>query len=129
MRRRFKLIPRELEGLIVSAVSSNPRDAHRVLEPDDGCWNSGGFAPAWIRLDAGAGVEFTGVLLLPELSLDSVIHLKLRVDDRLVCEWRGMAHSGRWLRIDFHGRGRVLEVLTLESASWVAWRRIRAFAL
>ncbi len=106
-----------------------------VLAHDKRCWNSGGSAPASIRIHLGnTPVHVTRIALQAEMvpAMGSVSH-EIRLGDtqatlRGVYWYNGICTDGEWMEINLpHRMSCLLEVVTHSSPSWVAWRRIRVW--
>ena len=111
-----------------------------VLSNNDYPWNSGSYAPASIVLDLGPSpVYITRIALLTEMlpAMGKVRH-QIRVGitpDALhsVCWFNGVSLHGEWTQIQLAEEGelrrksRYIQIITHESPSWVAWRRIRVW--
>jgi len=103
-------------------------DACNVLEEGDSIWNSGKFAPASIRLKFTGGMQrVTRVELQAEMSpLRAVVHHEIRAADVVVCVKGPVAH-GAWIHVDLNCDTQLIEIVTIASPSFVAWKRIRVF--
>ena len=89
-------------------------------------WNSGRFAPACIRYEFETSVRCTRVELLPCMSPESgdVIH-EIRAGSD-VFRFSGRAVDRTWINAEIKAeRVKSIEIHTLKSPSWVAWRRVR----
>ena len=95
---------------------------------EDEVWNSGRFAPASICFTFDAPFRCTRIELLPcmEPKTGSVVH-EIRTGSD-VFNYSGSATDNVWIKAAFGGDGlrvKSVEILTLQSPSWVAWRRVR----
>ena len=117
--------------------------ASNVLESNDSYyWNAGGFAPATIRIDIGSTAAYYVTRIVLEAVMVPAMG-KVRHEIRLgltqdtvhsVFWYTGVTVDGECLQIqlvkgldDLRRRSKILEVVTHESPSWVAWRRIRVW--
>ncbi len=114
--------------------------ASHVLTFDKNYWNSGTFAPASITIDIGTmPVYVTRVALLTvmEPKTGKVRH-QIRVGSTLedmhsVCWYNGVIGDDEWMQVQLSDgnnnnprrKSRFVQILTHESPSFVAWRRIR----
>jgi hypothetical protein len=89
-------------------------------------WNSGRFAPVCIRFEFEKSVRCTRVELLPCMSPESgtVIH-EIRAGSD-VFRFSGRAVDSKWINAEINAeRIKSIDIQTLKSPSWVAWRRVR----
>ena len=105
-----------------------------VLSPDPNVmWNARSFAPAWIRFDLGRLMPCVSRMdLLPSMQPDGFVVHRIRMgmySDRMeeVARLSGMCSDRTWIRfrLPHSRRARYVEVMTVESPSWVAWIQIR----
>jgi hypothetical protein len=128
--------------------------AANVLDRSDGCWwNSGTFPPATLRLQLHGGpASLTRMALQVEMlpataRVRHEIRVGLSADTmRTACWFEGVVSSREWIRVSLdcalqgvgdagdtealelrRRRVRFIEVVTHESPSYVAWRRIRVW--
>ena len=93
-------------------------------------WNSRDFAPAWVGIDLGAVHEVSCVGLLPCMDPPSgrVVHViragQTREGMRRVRTYEGDTEDSVWLSIPIQKPARYIEISTVLSPSWVAWRRV-----
>ena len=95
---------------------------------EDEIWNAGRFAPAGIRFTFETPITCSRIELLPCMSPKAgpVVH-ELRTGSnnfQIVLD----ASDRQWIRVDIPNGGwrfKTINLLTLESPSWVAWRRVR----
>jgi hypothetical protein len=95
---------------------------------EDEVWNSGRFPPASISFTFNAPFRCTRIELLPRMDpkTGTVVH-EIRTGSD-VFNYRGCATDNEWIKAAFGGDGlrvKSVEILTLQSPSWVAWRRVR----
>ena len=111
-----------------------------VLFDSEFYWNAGAFAPASILLElSNSPVYVTRISLVPVMlpAMGKVRHeIRLGLDPqtlRNACWYNGVCVDGGWIHIqleengELRRRSRYLEVMTHESPSWVAWRRIKVW--
>ena len=95
---------------------------------DDKIWNAGKYAPASIRFDFDAPVRCTRISLLPCMSPESGhVRHEIRVGTD-VYKFSGRATDRQWIHADINADGqrvKFIQINTLTSPSWVAWRRVR----
>lgn len=117
--------------------------ASNVLEPNDYYWNAGGFSPATIHIDIGGGgaaayitrIVLEAVMVPVMGKVRHEVRLGLTPDTMHTVYWyTGVTVDGECLTIqlvnstdDLRRRSKILEIITHESPSWVAWRRIRVW--
>ena len=99
-----------------------------VLDDADTIWNSGRYAPASIRVKLTDGPQHvTSVKLQVEMSpLRAQVHHEIRAADVVVCVKGPVAH-GAWIHVDLNCDTQLIEIVTIASPSFVAWKRIRVF--
>jgi hypothetical protein len=109
-----------------------------LVRDEEWCWNSGVFAPASILLHLGnTPIHVTRIAMQTEMvpEMGKVSH-QIRLGDtrdtlQSACWYNGVCTNGEWTDIDLssdpHRMSRFLEVVTHNSPSWVAWRRIRVW--
>ncbi len=140
-KENAKLLDVEMTALKASSDSHHLWPFSRfcpsnVLTCGDYHWNAGTFAPASIVIDLGTlPVYVTQIALLAEMEPKTgkvchQIRLGLTRDTlHSVCWYSGVSQHGEWLQLQLDARreSRFVEVVTHESPSWVAWRRIRVW--
>jgi len=93
-------------------------------------WNSRDFAPAWVGIDLGSVHDVSSVALLPCMDPPSgrVVHVvragQTREGMRRVGTYEGDTEDSVWLLIPIQKQVRYIEISTILTPSWVAWRRI-----
>lgn len=102
--------------------------ANALTANEDEIWNAGRFAPAGIRFAFDAPFRCSRIELLPCMvpAKGAVVH-EFRSGGG-VYQIRTEATDRRWIRVEFEGGGMEIEkldIVTLASPSWVAWRRVR----
>lgn len=102
--------------------------SNALTDNEEEIWNAGQFAPAGIRFEFAAPVRCTRIDLLPCMSPEAgtVVH-EIRAGSD-VYRYAGRATDRRWINADMNPDGqrvKSIEIVTLESPSWVAWRRVR----
>ncbi len=112
---------------IMSFWSPHP-PTNALTENEDEIWNAGQFAPASIRFEFDTHIRCTRIDLLPcmEPKSGNVVH-EIRTGSD-VYRFSGRATDHRWIQAELNPdgqRARTIEIHTLESPSWVAWRRVR----
>jgi hypothetical protein len=108
--------------------------ACNVLDPGDSIWNSGKFAPASIRVKLTDGPRHvTRVELQAEMNpLRALVHHEIRAGltpgtMRVVGCIKGPVSHGAWIRVAVNDEVQYVEIATVESPSFVAWKRIRVY--
>lgn len=106
--------------------SSSP-PSNVLTANEDEIWNAGRFAPASIRFTFDMPFTCKRIELLPCMvpTTGTVVH-EFRTASNLT-QIRLEATDRQWIRVDFPGDGwrfKTIDIVTLESPSWVAWRRI-----
>ena len=108
--------------------------ACNVLDPGDSVWNSGKFAPTSIRVKLTDGpLHVTRVELQAEMNpTRAIVHHEIRAGIspgtmRVVGCIKGFVSHGAWIRVAVNDDVQFLEIATVESPSFVAWKRIRVF--
>ena len=99
-----------------------------LTENEDEIWNAGQFAPASIRFEFDTHIRCTRIDLLPCMEPKSghVVH-EIRAGSD-VFRFSGRATDRRWIQAELSPEGqraKTIEIHTLESPSWVAWRQVR----
>jgi hypothetical protein len=117
-------------------------EASNVLEPSEYYyWNAGRFAPATLRIDiANTAVYVTRIeleaVMVPAMGkVRHEIRLGRTQDTMHTAYWfTGVTIDGECVQIqlvngtdDLRSRSNILEIITHESPSWIAWRRIRVW--
>ncbi len=102
--------------------------SNALTDDEEAIWNAGQFAPASIRFEFATPVRCTRIELLPCMSPESgaVVH-EIRAGSD-VYRYSGRATDRRWIHAELNPDGqrvKAIEVTTLQSPSWVAWRRVR----
>jgi hypothetical protein len=103
--------------------------ASNALTADENeIWNAGRFAPASIRFTFDAPFTCKRIELLPCMvpRKGPVVHAFRTAS--FATQIRLDAADRQWIAVDFSGDGlhfRTIEIATLESPSWVAWRCVR----
>lgn len=103
-----------------------------LTENEEQIWNHGGYAPAYIRFEFDVPFRCARIDLLPRMVPKSgtVVH-EIRVGASEVYRFSGRASDRDWIHADLNPDGqriKVVEIHTIESPSWVAWRRVRFWA-
>ena len=100
--------------------------SNALTDNEEAIWNAGRFAPASIRFEFAAPVRCTRIELLPCMSPETgpVLHEIRTASD--VYRYAGRATDRQWISAELNGQKvKTIEVVTLQSPSWVAWRRVR----
>ena len=108
-----------------------------VLDDADTVWNAGRYAPASIRIRLTEGPQHVvSVKLQAEMSpIKAAVHHEIRAGSdldsmRVVGCIRCVACHGEWLGVNVNEPNvQYIEVKTMVSPSYVAWRRIKVFGL
>lgn len=109
--------------------------ACNVLDAGDSVWNSGKFAPVSIRVKLTDGPMYvTRLEMQVEMSptLRGHVHHEIYAGKytgtmREVGCVKGLVSHGSWIHVAVKEEVQYLEIHTLDSPSFVAWRRIRVF--
>ncbi len=139
MRRRHS--GRDVEITSLTAWSESQRmwpmaryHACNVLDAGDSIWNAGKYAPASICVKLTDGPRRVSVIELhAEMSpIKALVHHEIRAGLspcglRVVGSIQGCVSHGECLRVAVNAEVQFVEVATLASPSFVAWRRIRLF--
>ena len=136
LRQRRQQQQDETELVPLSATSSSDSmwmwtstpASNALTSNDDEIWNAGRFPPAHIRFEFDSAVQCTRIDLLPCMkpATGAVVHEIHTGSD--VYRFSGQATDHRWIRVELNPNGqrvKAIEIHTLESSSWVAWRRVR----
>ena len=107
-----------------------------VLDDADTIWNSGRYAPASIRVKLTDGPQHvTSVKLQVEMSplraqVDHEIRAGLTADSmRVVGRIKGSVSHGAWVHVAVNDHAQFIEIKTVSSPSYVAWKRIKVYGL
>lgn len=106
--------------------------ANALTENEDQIWNAGRFAPAFIRFEFAVPFKCTRIELLPRMvPASGSVTYKIHIGNAEAYNFTENSADRKW--IDVHltqtgMRAKVIEVHTLDSPSWVAWRRVRFWA-
>ena len=140
MTRRKKASDTEITSLTAESAAQYlwptvRYQACNVLDPGNSIWNAGRFAPASIVLKLTDGpCHVTTIELLTEMSpLRAVVHHEIRGGltpgtMRVISCIKGPVAHGTWLRVALNSEVQFVEVATIASPSFVAWKRIRVYA-
>lgn len=135
-----EILPSEVRCVRASSDSSWPacwisRPANVLLSDEGTMWNARSFAPAWIRLDLGESAPYIARIdLLPSMEpKDGKVTHIVRIGMNLhqmetVVTMKGEWADRQWAGCTFpehYRRARYVEILTMDSPSWVAWIRVR----
>jgi hypothetical protein len=108
--------------------------ARNVLNAGDSIWNSGRFAPTAIRLKLADGPQYvTRIEMQTEMNpARAYVHHEINAgmnsgSMRTYGCLKGPASHGAWIRVAVNAEVQLLEIATISSPSYVAWRRIRVF--
>jgi hypothetical protein len=117
--------------------------SHVLLQSDDHWWNAGTFPPATLRLELrGTPARLTRVALQTEMEPATArvrheIRTGLSLDAMRSASWfDGTVSTQSWIEIALYSDDdaerrprpvRFIEVVTHDSPSYVAWRRIRVW--
>lgn len=105
-------------------------------------WNSGGHPPHWIEVDLQTGYPIIQVKLVvtqwPRWPFPAVHQVWVSdkpigddlSDATLLFTFRGQTREGDWLDHELTAPlwGRYVQIRTIDSDSWVAWREVQVFA-
>ena len=98
-------------------------------------WNSGAAAPQTLTLDFGGEVTLSGLVMVPEMTLDGPVHhvLKLSTDGvsfQSAGAIRGAMANGvaYEVMLPHATRARFLRVITARAPSAVAWREVASLS-
>jgi hypothetical protein len=107
-----------------------------VLDDADTIWNSGRYAPASIRVKLTDGPQHvTSVKLQVEMSpLRAQVHHEIRAgltadSMRVVGRIKGSVSHGAWVHVAVNDHAQFIEIKTVSSPSYVAWKRIKVYGL
>ena len=139
MRQRRR--PSEVEIKSLTACSTSHLmwplvryHACNVLDAGESIWNSGKFAPASIRIKLTDGPMYvTRLELQVEMSptranVHHEIHAGISAGTmRVIGCVKGLVSHGSWIHVAVKDEVECLEINTLDSPSFVAWRCIRVF--
>ena len=140
MTRRRKACETEIKSLSAWSESqymwpTTRYHACNVLNADESVWNAGRHAPASIRVKLTDGPRHVSVVeLYTEMSpLRAVVHHEVRAGlttgtMRVVACIKGPVAHGTCLRVAVNTEVQFVEVATMASPSFVAWKRIRVYA-
>jgi hypothetical protein len=106
-----------------------------VLDDADTIWNSGKYAPASIRIKLTDGPQHvTSLLLQAEMSpVQARVHHEIRAGPtpeqmRVVAKINCPVFHGEWINVAVNGDDvQFVEIKTISSPSYVAWKRIKVF--
>jgi hypothetical protein len=109
--------------------------ACNVLDSGDSIWNSGKFAPASICIKLTNGPQYvTSIKLQTEMSpvralVHHEIYAGLAVGDgmQVIGCIKGPVCQGAWIHVAVNQEAQFLEIKTISSLSFVAWKRIRVY--
>jgi hypothetical protein len=107
---------------------------------DHTMWNSGCYAPGWIEKDLGEKTPLSGIVLYIAQTPDGETHHEVWISDvpigsdrtkaKLIHTFKGFTKNAEPLKFDFPKgtSARYVEVLTMDSPSWVGWLEIEIMA-
>jgi hypothetical protein len=108
--------------------------ACNVLDPGDSIWNSGKFAPASIQVKLTDRPQHVSrVELQVEMSpLRACVHHQILAgltpsSMHVVGCIKGIISHGQWIHVAVNNKVQFLEIATLQSPSFVAWKRLRVY--
>jgi hypothetical protein len=103
--------------------------ANTLSVDEDTVWNAGKHAPAYIRFDFDPPVRCTHIELLPCMEPKSGRVLHQLVVDSTPRNFEFTATDRKWIRMDLANQTvKSIKIHTLETPSFVAWRRVRFWA-
>jgi hypothetical protein len=106
--------------------------SNALTENEEQIWNAGRFAPAFIRFEFAVPFNCTRIELLPcMVPASGSVTYKIHMGNAEVHNFTENSVDGKWMNVDLTQTGmraKVIEVHTLDSPSWVAWRRVRFWA-
>ena len=104
-----------------------------ITSNEDEVWNAGRFAPASIRFSFDTTVRCSRIDLLPHMEprtgeVEHEFHLM-----NFASSIKGTATDNEWIHAVFKNteelQTKSIEIKTVSSPSWVAWRRVRFWKL
>ena len=108
--------------------------ACNVLDDADTIWSSGKYAPASIRIKLTEGPCYvTSIKLQAEMSpVRAKVHHEIRagLDLDTMCVVgciKSCVSHGSWIQVAIDGNIQIIEIKTISSPSYVAWRRIQVY--
>ena len=127
-----EIVPRSVTSSSdINWISAWLTPVSNILLPNPSLiWNSRDFPPAWVGLDLGSVLDVSCVALMPCMDppIGRVVHViragPTREGMRRVRAYEDSAEDGVWFLIPIRRRVRYIEISTLLSPSWVAWRRV-----
>jgi hypothetical protein len=133
LRQRRTPRPTEIFPSKVSSSSdgwwwakSNPLNS--LSTDEEKVWNAGRYAPAYIRFDFDKPVQCTQIDLLPCMQPESgAVKHEMHIGPNFKYKFAGHARDRCWIHAELTNRPLVkfVQIHTLESPSFVAWRRVR----